>query len=95
MAGHGNLDVHDRRNGAVLILVPLIDANAATGQAAENPLKAGDVIADRVFGAFRRIDMMKGDFEGYLHGAPPDCCFRDNAVPPQLVAAARGSARLI
>ncbi len=70
-ARHADLDMHDRRDGAVLVLVALIDPHAASRQPVIDALEAGDMISDHRLSVFGRVNIMKSDFGLDLHGCTP------------------------
>jgi hypothetical protein len=69
--GNAHLDPHDRRNSIAAVPCRLIDADAAGGQTAIEPVELGHTLADLALDRSVRLDVVKGDFEGHLHVASP------------------------
>src|SRR6185312_14214903 len=87
VAGHRNLDMHDRWDRAVAVLIFLIDTHAAGRQAAVDFLQPRDVIADGILDGGRGVAVAEGDFEWNLHGRTVRVLVRLNAATGDLVSA--------
>src|SRR5262249_47972015 len=66
--GNAELDVNDRRDGAVAVIGALIHVHPAGYQALVHLLELGDAAADFIFRPIRTLDVVETDLEGNLKG---------------------------